>query len=107
MDKIVITFWQNNSQIVIFVGVFAVFIFTIISLHKINKFNRKIDAIVGQVENYLSVVLEDEEKSEESVMNLQENNDPNHGKLREKERELETQNRLISAVLQVSQQQQL
>lgn len=100
MDKMVITLWQNNSQVVIFAGVFLVFIFTIISLHKITKLNRKIEAIVGLVENYLSVVLEDEEKSEENVTNLQENNSPNIGKLREKEREIEKQNSLISAVLQ-------
>lgn len=100
MDEMVIAMWQNNSQVVIFAGVFLVFIFTIVSLHKINKLNHKIDTIVGLVENYLSVVLEDEEKSEENVTNLQENNSPNIGKLREKEREIETQNSLISAVLQ-------
>jgi hypothetical protein len=71
-------------------------VFTIIQLHKINRIGKKINSVVKTVEDYLAVVMEEEEPGEAvPVSGEPAKNSVNY----EKEHETEVQRHLISAVL--------
>lgn len=100
MQTMISEFIQNNAEGILFAGMLVMIVLTIVQLHKINKMNRKIASTVRSVENYLSVIMEeDESESEKATISQQSRNDITDT-AGEKESEMEAQNRLISAVLQ-------
>jgi hypothetical protein len=100
MEKVIIGFLQSNTDWILLLGLLALLVCTIIQLHKIKKMNRRIDSVVNSVENYLSVIMKDEERAGEETPAksgfTSENFVPNDAK-KEKQEE---QSRLVSAVLQ-------
>ncbi|MCI5857847.1 MAG: hypothetical protein MR016_10880 [Agathobacter sp.] len=97
MEELVRELMQNGREDLLLAGLAVAIILLMAQLHKINKANKKIDAIVKSVEGYLSVILEEDENREaeqpQNVKCLKADSD-------DKKVESEEQNRLISAVLQ-------
>jgi hypothetical protein len=75
-------------------------VFTIIQLHKINRIGKKITSIVNTVEDYLAVVMEEENTSVGETASFSGEAVTNSVQNYEKEHETEVQSHLISAVLQ-------
>lgn len=80
------------AEIILEVTIIA---FLCIAIHKIHKTKKKIDAISQAVENYLSIIMEEELSERQDVVN----DAPKIQKTAQQIRE-EEQNRLISSVLQ-------
>mgnify|MGYP004517863079 FL=1 len=72
---------------------FMLILFVLILIHKINAMKRKTDQVIAKVNDYLTVILEDE--PEESGVQQTEKK-----KEQTKALDAEEQNRLISTVLQ-------
>jgi hypothetical protein len=100
MEKVISEFLRNNTDWILILGLLVLLVCTIIQLHKIKKMNRRIDSVVKSVENYLSVIMKDEERAGEEAPAKSglapEYFVPNDAK-KEKQEE---QSRLVSAVLQ-------
>ena len=97
MEELVRELMQNGRENLLLAGLAVAIILLIAQLHKINKANKKIDAIVRSVEGYLSVILEDDENQEMEQLQSAKRPETDSD---DKKVESEEQNRLISAVLQ-------
>ncbi len=97
MEELVRELMQNGRENLLLAGLAVAIILLIAQLHKINKANKKIDAIVRSVEGYLSVILEDDENREMEQLQSAKRPETDSD---DKKVESEEQNRLISAVLQ-------
>jgi Sec-independent protein translocase protein TatA len=73
---------------------------TVVQLHKIKKLSRKIGRVVKAVEEYLSVVMGDEDSAEAEPPLQTEATTEKLTRNSEKEDKQEEQSRLVSAVLQ-------
>ena len=100
MEKMISEFIQKNGEGILFAALLVMIVLTIVQLHKINKMNRRITSIVKSVENYLSVIMEEDEPAEERAKTSQQSKNETIDTAEIKEREMEAQNSLISEVLQ-------
>lgn len=98
MEELISELMQNGREDLLIVGMAVAIILLLAQLHKINKTNKKIDAVVKSVEDYLRVILEeDDADSKDTVGQAQR---VKRAALDDREEESEEQNQLISAVLQ-------
>jgi hypothetical protein len=100
MEKVIIGFLQNNTDWILLLGLLVLLVCTIIQLHKIKKMNRRIDSVVNSVENYLSVIMKDEERAGEEAPDKSGLTPENFVPKDAKKEKQEEQSRLVSAVLQ-------
>jgi hypothetical protein len=101
MEKMINVFLQNPAEGILLLGMTVLIVCTIVQLHKIRKLNKKIETIVKSVGAYLTVIMEEEENTDEKVKTDAIVKIP--AKTREQEEKQtkqEEQSRLISAVLQ-------
>jgi Skp family chaperone for outer membrane proteins len=103
MEKMISVFLQNPAEGILLLGMTVLIVCTIVQLHKIRKLSKKIETIVKSVEAYLTVIMEEEENTDERLQVKAEAAVKIPVKAREQEEKQtkqEEQSRLISAVLQ-------
>ena len=61
MEELISELMQNGREDLLIVGMAVAIVLLLVQLHKINKANKKIDAVVKSVEDYLRVILEEDD----------------------------------------------
>ncbi len=98
MEELISELMQNGREDLLIVGMAVVIILLLEQLHKINKANKKIDAVVKSVEDYLRVILEEDDAASKDTAGQAQR--VKRAASDDREEESEEQNQLISAVLQ-------
>lgn len=99
MQELISELMQNGRADLLIVGMAVAIILLLAQLHKINKANKKIDAVVKSVEDYLRVILEEDDADSKDTAG-QAQRVKRAAASDDREEESKEQNQLISAVLQ-------
>jgi Sec-independent protein translocase protein TatA len=100
MEKVIGDFLQNYTGGLLLLGMLILIVCAVVQLHKIKKLSRKIGRVVKAVEEYLAVVMGDEDSAEAEQLPQTEATTETLTRNSEKEDKQEEQSRLVSAVLQ-------
>ena len=98
MEELISELMQNGRADLLIAGMAVAIILLLAQLHKINKANKKIDAVVKSVEDYLRVILEEDDADSKDTAGQAQR--VKRVASDDKEEESKEQNQLISAVLQ-------